>query len=75
MELDEVLLMFQNFLKQLLSTCASPNLLAVAHLLLKALNSARFFLTCREDSGAFVKITVYQLPFIQVVAFRFCYNL
>lgn len=62
-ELDEFLLVVKDFLEEFLPASSATMFLAAAHLLLKSVESAGFFLRLREHFGASVKVAVDKLSF------------
>lgn len=49
--------------------------LAIAHLLLEAVQSLGFLLALREHFSAFIKLSVAQLSLEEVIAMRLCEQL
>ena len=73
-ELDELLLSVKDFFEEFLSSSASSHLLSRAHLLLKSVQSARFFLTVSENALSFVKVSVDELGLKEEITMRLAHQ-
>ena len=70
MELIKFLLSLENLVEELLTTKATADLLPVALLLFKALDSAGFFLRGGEDTGSLVEVSINKLVLVETVTSR-----
>ena len=73
-KLNKLFLSVKDFFKEFLSTSPSSHFLSRSHLLLKSIQSARFFLTVSENALSFVKVSVDELGLKEEITVRLAHQ-
>ena len=75
MELEELFLAIEYFLKEFFAACPTAHLLSRSHLLLKTIESSSFFLAVSEYALTLIEVAVDQLVLEKMISVAFAHEL